>query len=345
MKARTPLAIKTSRHLEKLISMTWFSRKSSEVMGGPKLRAGLSFVALALVSALTFYAVADHREFVRPPGSDVPGKAFDGSEKQKRFDSTPIELLSPRAVTSNASANGTLCGFAGNSDIYGLGIRLGVYLQWIATLISYQLLEDSIDSVTAANWVFLFATMIATLVITAARTSYKTYSAEIMIMLYIVVGELVVCILPVLSEGNSLPSLLGVYGSFSAFFAVFLFASWFWLKGVWMMSLTPCGTYFSMLSKGAVAKSSQIAVPKGITTFFAIFWGVIWILVTWRISTIVHAAYVIDKASRRSQNHSTLKTLQAIFMRSLFWLSRPITTREKRHFFLDEGKKWKANFK
>jgi hypothetical protein len=34
--------------------------------------------------------------------------------------------------------------------------------------------------------------MIATLVITAARTSYNTYSAEVMIMLYIIVGELIV---------------------------------------------------------------------------------------------------------------------------------------------------------
>jgi hypothetical protein len=69
--------------------------------------------------------------------------------------------------------------------------------------------------------------MIATLIITAARTSYNTYSAEVMIMLYIIVGELIVCILPALSEGNSLPCLVGFYSSFSAFFAVFLFASRF----------------------------------------------------------------------------------------------------------------------
>jgi hypothetical protein len=309
-----------------------------------KSRICLLFVVLAFILATTLFSPAGD-EFLRSHKSTVPRKVFDDSKDQKRFESLATKLVNVRAVSSNGSTNASSCGFAGNSDIYGLGIRLGVYLQWIATFVSYQLLEDSIDSVVTANWVFLFATMIATLVITASRSSYNTYSAEVIIMLYIVVGEIVVCVLPIIAEGNSLPSLLGVYGAFSAFFAVFLFASWFWFKGVWLMSPTPCGTYFSLLSKGAVTKSSQIAIPRAITTIFAVFWGVICLLGTWSILGRIHEVYVKGKERRRSQHHSTLKALRGIVMRTLFELSRPIETRKKRHFFLDKGKKWKSNFR
>lgn len=311
----------------------------------PKTRICLLIMALALIiMAITSFSLAGD-EILCSSKSTVPRRLFEDSKDQKRFESLSTKLVNVRATSSNGSTNASSCGFAGNSDIYGLGIRLGVYLQWIATFVSYQLLEDSIDSVVTANWVFLFATMIATLVITASRSTYNTYSAEVIIMLYIIVGEIVVCVLPIIAEGNSLPSLLGVYGAFSAFFAVFLFASWFWFKGVWLMSATPCGTYFSLLSKGAVTKSSQIAIPRAITTIFALFWGVICVLGTWSMLQRIHEVYVKGKESRRSQNHSTLKTLRGIVMRTLFELSRPIETRKRRHFFLDKGKKWKSNFR
>ena len=105
-----------------------FSRKLSEVMGGPRFRVCLPFVALALISAFTFYSVAS-RELLHSPGSVLPQRVLDNSENQKRFDSASIELLSVQAVSLNASTNSISCGFTGNSDIYGLGIRLGVYLQ------------------------------------------------------------------------------------------------------------------------------------------------------------------------------------------------------------------------
>ena len=34
------------------------------------------------------------------------------------------------------------CTFAGNPDIYGLGIRLGLYLQWTASMLTCALLDQ-----------------------------------------------------------------------------------------------------------------------------------------------------------------------------------------------------------
>ena len=32
--------------------------------------------------------------------------------------------------------NTQICGFDGNPDLYGIGVRVGLYLQWIATLLT-----------------------------------------------------------------------------------------------------------------------------------------------------------------------------------------------------------------
>lgn len=35
-----------------------------------------------------------------------------------------------------------LCGYVGNSDIYGLGIHVGIHLQWVASILSKTFLEE-----------------------------------------------------------------------------------------------------------------------------------------------------------------------------------------------------------
>ena len=69
--------------------------------------------------------------------------------------------------------------FEGNSDLYGLGIRLGVYLQWISAWISLLLDPNSAQSIYDTNSVFVFAIMVASLI--AAQQG--TAAIEVYIML------------------------------------------------------------------------------------------------------------------------------------------------------------------
>lgn len=72
----------------------------------------------------------------------------------------------------------------GNADFYGLGIRIGIYLQWGSAWLSMLLDPESAQGVLDANSVSLFAVAIAT-IIAAARNAA---AIEMYIMLQILLG-------------------------------------------------------------------------------------------------------------------------------------------------------------
>lgn len=54
-------------------------------------------------------------------------------------------------------------GFEGNPDLYGLGIRIGVYLQWYSTLLCITVDPGTSAETYTANALFIFAIMVALL--------------------------------------------------------------------------------------------------------------------------------------------------------------------------------------
>lgn len=57
-------------------------------------------------------------------------------------------------------------------DLYGLGVRLGVYFQWWSGWVSNNFLVDSINAGLDANAIFLFALLIA--IVSSTRTNAMT---------------------------------------------------------------------------------------------------------------------------------------------------------------------------
>ncbi|KAI9155594.1 hypothetical protein HJFPF1_08180 [Paramyrothecium foliicola] len=49
------------------------------------------------------------------------------------------------------------CAFGGNGDIYGLGVRVGIYLQWLTTILAVNLYPAAVESVRNANTTFQVA--------------------------------------------------------------------------------------------------------------------------------------------------------------------------------------------
>jgi hypothetical protein len=80
---------------------------------------------------------------------------------------SPFHLLSHQTSPSQ-------CTFPGNSDHYGLGIRIGIYLQWISGLLANTLHADSVQDMLATNIIFLIALFIALAIITANNTVVAT---------------------------------------------------------------------------------------------------------------------------------------------------------------------------
>ncbi|MCJ1265016.1 hypothetical protein MMC22_004891 [Lobaria immixta] len=79
-------------------------------------------------------------------------------------------------------SNSTLCsqGFEGNEDLYGLGIRVGIYLQWITSLVANNLLPESRKELQRVWLVFSLAVCIATMISSFAVTCVFGIEIEIL---------------------------------------------------------------------------------------------------------------------------------------------------------------------
>ncbi|CZR63799.1 uncharacterized protein PAC_13696 [Phialocephala subalpina] len=85
-------------------------------------------------------------------------------------------------------ASATQCqGFDGNSDFYGLGIRIGVYLQWFSGLLANSFHAESIHDILSTNTIFLLALFIALAISTAKDT---IHASEVFILLQFYFGFL-----------------------------------------------------------------------------------------------------------------------------------------------------------
>ncbi|PGH01868.1 hypothetical protein AJ79_07805 [Helicocarpus griseus UAMH5409] len=74
------------------------------------------------------------------------------------------------------------CGFPGVIDTYGLGVRLGAYLQWIASFFAYQLSADEASSMMGVNTSF-HAAMFTALIRATITRSPHFYPAEAYLLL------------------------------------------------------------------------------------------------------------------------------------------------------------------
>lgn len=71
---------------------------------------------------------------------------------------------------TNSLMSGEACHFNGSPDLYGFGIRLGIYLQWTAAWIANSWELESAFSMLWTNGIFLVSTFAAVLRVTATHT-------------------------------------------------------------------------------------------------------------------------------------------------------------------------------
>ncbi|CZS90512.1 uncharacterized protein RAG0_01570 [Rhynchosporium agropyri] len=138
------------------------------------------------------------------------------------------------------------CGFEGNSDTYGLGVRLGIYLSWLSIIIAAAWFPKIIGSLTDGLLVFLVAFLAATILV--STQNQKTYAVEIVVMAYLYFGGLVTCSLSILAAGVRRPaekhpvSLWRGTIMYITAIAMGLYHLWFYWGPERFMD-TPCGTW------------------------------------------------------------------------------------------------------
>ncbi|KAF1991724.1 hypothetical protein K402DRAFT_322668, partial [Aulographum hederae CBS 113979] len=142
-----------------------------------------------------------------------------------------------RAETVRRQAStSTDCTFDGNPDFYGLGIRIGIYLQWITALLANHFLREAIDTNLETNTIFLLALFIATAVTTANNT---VQTAELVVLLHLCFGFLF-SILSIWGHRTAIAGvnqkkirfpLMGSFFRLTLATALSAFGLWFWFKG------------------------------------------------------------------------------------------------------------------
>lgn len=75
------------------------------------------------------------------------------------------------------------CRFAGDSDLYGLGIRIGVYAQLLSTLITNHFLPAAMAGNSTANLIFLWALLLAVARSASQTTTFFAVEAFVILQL------------------------------------------------------------------------------------------------------------------------------------------------------------------
>ena len=84
------------------------------------------------------------------------------------------------------------CGFEADSNIYGIGARLGIYLQWVGSLITYRYIREETVSIGAVNFIFQLSNFVSLLYISSKRNinGGGRYAIECWIVLLICTGAI-----------------------------------------------------------------------------------------------------------------------------------------------------------
>ncbi len=142
------------------------------------------------------------------------------SDQAALFD--PSNLLSnPSWAGNQPMFNSTLCdsGFVGNSDIYGLGVRSGLCVQWVSSLLANRLLREESTALMRSCLIFHIAIWIALAVLTFQKIC--TFAVEIVLLYYLVYGGYM-CVFTRPNLRDVEPAMMGLHWSHMLLFLLHL---------------------------------------------------------------------------------------------------------------------------
>ena len=181
---------------------------------------------------------------------------------------------SPTAVDISCNSRfGDPVGFEGDADFYGLGIRLGVYLQWLTNLITVGYLEK--ERLHALTTYHIFSISITVALFVKIFASACTFSAEIFIVLVLFWGGYSIVQIPMMKamENTEIHRLAGKqYWAFKIFFPTIptrLIMSSRRLKwSMWLLNLMMSPIMVWFWARVAAAEGVDFASTPGGTVYF-----------------------------------------------------------------------------
>jgi hypothetical protein len=150
------------------------------------------------------------------------------------------------SVLEHATADPT-CGFEGNNDIYGIGIRIGIYAQILAVWFANYFLFAEVQVLRDSVSIFSVAILIVALIY--ASNSSDVYAVEAFVLLQILAWS---CMMGMRAKSSYSKATFS-RGSFLRRVVCEIvnlvnicLHVWFWWAGLDVMKKTPCGTWLMM---------------------------------------------------------------------------------------------------
>lgn len=230
-----------------------------------------------------------------------------------------------------------VCSFDGNSDMYGLGIRLGFYLQWFGVILANWLARSEVPGLRFANSVFVAATFLA-LIIQMAKNVQNLEVVEVYIILLLMFGAYFALIpiyiwrlftkcnpywdpsrYPIVNPGalySNLNLLLLV--------AVLSFQLWFWFARVPVLSGEDCEQYGFLFAKIRLENTGFVVISVLLYSILTIICLVI-VLIKFGCIIVEEDGGENRRHERRKDRAARIRTLQNLDSASRLIVAAVIT--------------------
>lgn len=155
----------------------------------------------------------------------------------------------PKSQLNGTHANTNHCGFTGDSDLYGIGIRLGYYTQALSVWFANYFVLSEAKVLRSMNLLFLVALFIA--LVWLSHQSQKTYAVEIFLLLRLLFATWYVGVLDRsrFSKKHGRQRIMRVVVRECALLGMLSYTVWFTWIGLDQMEKTPCGTWIFFATK------------------------------------------------------------------------------------------------
>jgi hypothetical protein len=156
------------------------------------------------------------------------------------------------------------CSITGNPDFYGLGIRVGIYIQWATSFLANLFLREAIEENLGTNTIFLLALFVATAVATVQGT---VQTVEILVLLQLSFG-FIFSILSIWGHRTRAPQgekqpirfpLIPSHARLALTTALSSYAVWFWFFGYTILHARPsCSDYVFLFARVNASENATI---------------------------------------------------------------------------------------
>ena len=155
----------------------------------------------------------------------------------------------PGSQTNDTQTGPIHCGITGNSDLYGIGIRLGYYTQALSVWFANYFVLSEAKVLRSVNLLFLVALFIA--LVWLSHQSEQTYAIEVFLLLRLLFTTWYVGVLDRsrFSKRHGRKRIMRVVIRECALLGMLSYTVWFAWIGLDRMAKTPCETWIFFAAK------------------------------------------------------------------------------------------------